>query len=193
MLSNRKCISTAQKCRQNTSCLVSLPLHGWNDQNFCLCRTNGRLFPSPFVHHQLNGQCIFWSWSRKICEAACPYYQMMLSYGEQSVEQTAVIKSFRSNGSHVMHYSSHEWARIWSDVWIEQTLMKIAESDGCLLGGKFRNGESHFTLINWLTQKLTSKKVHRGLALAQRLAEMRRLLTRSKIGWHSYLIFNHVA
>ena len=36
--------------------------------------------------------------------------------------------------------------------------MKIAESDGCFLGGKFRNGESHFSLINWLTQKTNIKE-----------------------------------
>ena len=116
-------------------------------------------------------------------KAARLYCQMMLKYEEGSVEQRAIIESFNSTGSHVVRYSSHEWSGIWRDLCIEQTLMRTSKSNGGLSGGRFRNGESahscwvqtlsHVSLINRLSQKVasTSKNIHRGLALAQRLAD----------------------
>ena len=107
----------------------------------------------------------------------------MLKYEEGSVEQHAIIESFKSTGSHVVRYSSHECSGIWSDLCIEQTLMRTSKSNGGLSGGRFRNGESahrcwvqtlsHLSLINRLSQKVasTSKNIHRDLALAQRLAD----------------------
>ena len=77
---------------------------------------------------------------------------------------------------------SHEWSGIWSDMCIEQTLMRTSKSDGGLSGGRFRNGESahrcwiqtlsHLSLINRMSQqKEAPRNVHRDLAKAQRLAD----------------------
>ena len=102
----------------------------------------------------------------------------MLSYKNDTPEKAAIIDSFISEGSHVVCYSSNEWAGIWTDLTIEETLMKSSKSDGGLSSGRFRNGESahrswiqtlsHFSLINKLSQKVESKEIHRDLATAQR-------------------------
>ena len=49
---------------------------------------------------------------RNYAKAARLYVQMMLKYGEGSLEQQTVIESFKMTGSHVVRYSSHEWLRI---------------------------------------------------------------------------------
>ena len=69
---------------------------------------------------------------RNYVKAAELYVEMMLSYGESSVKQAAVIKSFRSNDSHVVCYSNHKWIGIWNEACIEQTLMKTSKSYGSL-------------------------------------------------------------
>ena len=112
---------------------------------------------------------------------AARLYCQMMKYEEGSVEQRAIIESFKSTGSLVVRYSSHEWSGIWSDLCIEQTLMWTSKSNGGLSGGRFRNGEferwvqtlSNLSLINRLPQKVasTSENIHRDLALAQRLAD----------------------
>ena len=61
--------------------------------------------------------------------------------------------AFKS-GSHVVRYSSYEWSGVWSDLSIEQTLMKAAKSEGGISSGRFRNGESAYrlwvqTLSHW--------------------------------------------
>ena len=61
-------------------------------------------------------------------KAASLYVQMMLKYGERSPEQQTVIESLKITGSHVLRYSSHEWSGIWSDLCIEQTLMRTHQS-----------------------------------------------------------------
>ena len=118
----------------------------------------------------------------KCAKCARLYVQMMLSYKDESPEKSAVIQSFKSTGSHVIRYSSHEWSGIWSDVCIEQTLMRSSKSDGGLSGGRFRNSESahrrwvqtlsHMPLINRLSQKsaeVESQAVHRELGAARDL------------------------
>ena len=95
-----------------------------------------------------------------------------------------IIQSFKSMGSHVVRYSSHESSGIWSDLCIEQTLLRSSKSDGGLSGGRFRNGESahrcwvqtlsHMSLINRLSQKAKTEEaqfIHRDLAVAQRSAD----------------------
>ena len=81
----------------------------------------------------------------------------------------------------MIRYSSYEWSGIWSDLCIEQTLMRYSKSDGGLSGGRFRNGESahrcwvqtlsHISLINRLSQKNETKNIHRDLGATQRLAD----------------------
>ena len=73
-------------------------------------------------------------------KAARLYFQMMLKYGEGSPEQQVITESLKMTGNHVVRYSSHEWSRIWSDIYIEQTLMRTSKSNGCLSGGRFLNG-----------------------------------------------------
>ena len=114
-------------------------------------------------------------------KAARLYVQLMMSYEEGSVEQSEIIRSFKTNRSHVVRYSSHEWSGIWTDLCIEQTLMRTSKSNGGLSGGRFRNGESahrcwvqtlsHMSLINRLSQQVKSQNIHRDLATAQRLAD----------------------
>ena len=65
-------------------------------------------------------------------KAARLYVQMMLDYQEGSAMQREVISSFKLHGSHVVRYSNHEWSGIWSDLYIEQTLMRTAKSNGGL-------------------------------------------------------------
>ena len=110
------------------------------------------------------------------------YVQMMLSYEKGSPQESAIVRNFKMHGNHVIRYSSFEWSGIWSDLCIEQTLMRFSKSDGGLTGGRFRNGDSahkcwvqtlsHISMINRLSQKNDSKKfIHRDLAAAQRLAD----------------------
>ena len=75
-------------------------------------------------------------------KAARIYVQMMLKYGERSLEQQAVIKSFKMTGSQVVRYTSHEWPGIWRDLCIVQASMNTSKSNGGLSGEPFRNGES---------------------------------------------------
>ena len=113
------------------------------------------------------------------------YVQMMLKYGEGYPEQQAVTESFKMIGSHVVRYSIHELSRIWSDLCIEQTLMRTSKSNGGLSGGRFRNGESahrcwvqtlsHLSLINRLLETVAFTATHRDLALAQRLEDAKEI------------------
>ena len=114
-------------------------------------------------------------------KAARLYVQMMLKYGEGSLEQQAIIESFKMTGIHVARYSSHEWLGVWSNLCIEQTLMRTLKSNGGLSGGCFCNGESshrswvqtlsHLYLINRLSETVASTATHQDLALAQRLVD----------------------
>ena len=104
--------------------------------------------------------------------------QRPLDFKQGSDEHLAIIRSFKENGSHVVRYSSHEWSGIWSDLTIEQTLMRTAKSEGGPSGGRFRNGESahrcwvqtlsHLSLINRLSEPSSSSHIlHQDLANAQ--------------------------
>ena len=106
---------------------------------------------------------------------------MMKTYEKGSAEEIATISSFKENGNHVVRYSSNDWSRVWSDLTIEQTMMKNSKSEGGISGGRFRNAESaqrvwvqtldHMSLINQLSTKKACKIIHRDLANAQRLAD----------------------
>ena len=106
---------------------------------------------------------------------------MMKTYEKGSAEEIAIISSFKENGNHVVRYSSNDWSGVWSDLTIEQTLMKNSKSEGGISGGRFRNAESaqrvwvqtldHISLINQLSTKKACKIIHCDLANAQRLAD----------------------
>ena len=88
-------------------------------------------------------------------KAARLYCQMMLKYEKGSVEQRAIIASFKSTGNHVVRYSSDEWSGIRTDLCIEQILMRTSKSNGGLLRGRFRNGESaHRLWVQTLSHSL---------------------------------------
>ena len=61
-------------------------------------------------------------------KAAHLYVQMMKTHEKGSAEEIAIISSL--NGNHVVWYSSNEWSGVWSDLAIEQTLMKNSKSQG---------------------------------------------------------------
>ena len=75
---------------------------------------------------------------RNHAKAACLYVQMMKTYEKGSAEEIAIISSFKENGNHVVRYSSNEWSGVWSDLTIEQTLMKNSKSEGGISGDHFR-------------------------------------------------------
>ena len=114
-------------------------------------------------------------------KAARLYVQMMKTYEKGSVEEIAIISSFKENGNQVVRYSSNEWSGVKSDLTIEQILMKNSKSEGGISGDRFRNTESaqrvwvqtldHISLINQLSTKKACKIIHRDLANVQRLAD----------------------
>ena len=109
------------------------------------------------------------------------YVQMMKTYEKGSPEENAIKTSFEENGNHVVKYSVKEWSGVWSDLTIEQTLMKNSKSEGGISGCPFRNAESaqrvwvqaldHMSLINQLSTKKACKIIHCDLEKAQRLAD----------------------
>ena len=54
----------------------------------------------------------------------------------------SVMDMFRVNGYHTVRYSPAEWSGIWTDLSIEQLLMKSCKSSGGLTGGRLRNIET---------------------------------------------------
>ena len=76
-------------------------------------------------------------------KGACLYFQMMKTYEKESAGDIAIISSFKENGNHVVSYSSNEWSSVWSDLTIEQTLMKNWKSEGGISGGSFCNASRH--------------------------------------------------
>ena len=106
---------------------------------------------------------------------------MMKTYEKGSAEEIAIISSFKENGNHFVRYSSNEWSGVWSDLTIEQTLLKKSKSEGGISGGRFCNAESaqrvwvqildHMSLINQLSAKQTCKVIHCDLENAERLAD----------------------
>ena len=112
------------------------------------------------------------------------YVQLMKSYEKGSPGESAIIKTFKESGSHVVRYSSYEWSGVWSDLSIEQTLMKADKPGGGISSGRFRNGESayrlwvqtlsHMAMLNRLSlDRNENKTIHHDLAAAQRKADER--------------------
>lgn len=87
-----------------------------------------------------------------------------------------IFSGFTVHRNHVVRYSSHEWSGIWSDLCIEQTLMKAAKSEGGLSRGRMKNSNSghkcwvqtlnHFSKVNQLMEADVEqhKPLHKELA-----------------------------
>ena len=60
------------------------------------------------------------------------YLELMLVY---NVKYGSLIKTFKVIGLHTVRYADHEWSGVWTDLSIEQRLMKAAKSSGGLTGG----------------------------------------------------------
>ena len=100
---------------------------------------------------------------------------MMKTHEEGSAEE--IIRKMK-NGKHVVRYSSNKWSSVWSDLTIEQTLMKNSKFDGSISGGRLHNAESaqrvwaqtldHTPLINQLSTKKACQITHRDLGNDQR-------------------------
>lgn len=71
-------------------------------------------------------------------------------YLEQMSEHMKKYKNtfdvFLSEGYHTVRYNSDEWSGTWSDIAIEQTVMKSAKSSGGLTGGRMRGKNSTHNL-----------------------------------------------
>ena len=67
------------------------------------------------------------------------YLEQMVVY---DVQYGALIKTFKVAGLHTVLYTDHEWSGLWTDLSIEQRLMKAAKSSGGLTGGRLRNHDS---------------------------------------------------
>ena len=67
------------------------------------------------------------------------YLEQMKTY---DLEYGALIKTFKVLGLHTVRYTDHEWSGIWTDLAIEQQLMRAVKSSGGLTGGRLRNQES---------------------------------------------------
>ena len=66
------------------------------------------------------------------------YLELMLVY---NVKYGSLIKTFKVIGLHTVRYTDHEWSGVWTDLSIEQRLMKAAKSSGGLTGGRMRSHE----------------------------------------------------
>lgn len=58
-----------------------------------------------------------------------------------------VVKEFFLEGHHVVRYTDGDWGGVWSDLCIEQTLMKNAKSSGGLAHGALRD---HNVVKTWM-------------------------------------------
>lgn len=50
------------------------------------------------------------------------YLELMLVY---NVKYGSLIKTFKVIGLHTVRYTDHEWSGVWTDLSIEQRLMKV--------------------------------------------------------------------
>ena len=71
------------------------------------------------------------------------YLEQMKMY---DLQYGALIKTFKVAIVHTVRYTDHEWSGIWTDLSIEQQLMRAVKSSGGLTGGRLRTQESAHTL-----------------------------------------------
>ena len=58
------------------------------------------------------------------------------------VQYGALLKTFKVVGLHTVRYKDHEWSGVWTDLLIEQRVMRAAKSSGSLSGGRMRTQNS---------------------------------------------------
>ena len=78
-----------------------------------------------------------------------------------------IFERFTVYGNHVVRYSCHDWSGTWTDICIEQKLMKAAKSEGGLSRGRMRNSDSgqkcwvqtlnHFSDVNQRMEESVKK------------------------------------
>ena len=86
---------------------------------------------------------------------------------QQFLKLGGQVKYFFLNAKHhTVKYSSHEWSGIWSDLSIEQTLMRYCKSIGGLSGGRLRTESSKKV---WLLTLASFTEIHRGLEAKQHI------------------------
>ena len=62
----------------------------------------------------------------------------------QKIQYGSLVKTFKVVGLHTVRYTDHEWSGVWTDLSIEQRLMKAVNSSGRgnFSGGRMRTHES---------------------------------------------------
>ena len=62
----------------------------------------------------------------------------------QEIQYGALVKTFKVVGLHTVRYTDHEWSSVWTDLSIEQRLMKAVNSSGRggFSGGRMRTHDS---------------------------------------------------
>ena len=74
------------------------------------------------------------------------YSKALRLYLEQihvlEIQYGALGKTFKVVGLHTVRYNEHEWSGVWTDLSIEQRLMKAAKSSGGLSEGRMQTHES---------------------------------------------------
>ena len=106
-------------------------------------------------------------------------YCQLMKQLKTSPEYKETYESFTAHGNHVVRYFCHEWSGTWCDICIEQTLMKVAKSEGGLRRGRMRNSDSghkcwiqtinHLSYINDCMEEGIKKHgpLHKDLAKTQ--------------------------
>ena len=101
------------------------------------------------------------------------YLELMDKY---LVKGSDLEKMFTVNSLHTVRYSMFIWAAIWTDLCIEQTLMRQIKSRGGLTDGRLRNQESahkvwvalldHFSAVKpWIRPAIVDKRKLRPIIL----------------------------
>lgn len=90
------------------------------------------------------------------------YVQTMKEF-ETDPDFKDTLQNYSDNGDHVVRYSDQEWSGTWTDMSIEQKLMKPSKSLGGMDRGRMKNSESghrvwletlnHMTSINLLMEE----------------------------------------
>ena len=71
------------------------------------------------------------------------YLELMERY---EVDHAKVVTTFAKKGYHTVRYNTDQWFGVWSDLAIEQRLMKPLKSIGGLKQGRFRNPDNSHKL-----------------------------------------------
>ena len=108
------------------------------------------------------------------------YLEHMKMY---DLQYGALIKTFKVAGLHTVSYTDHEWSGIWTDLSIEQQLMRAVKSSCGVTGGRLRTQESAHTL--WTATLNQMALINQTFADA--LVNLSKRLSHSKAVIHSDL------